>query len=373
MKHFGKKLLAASVATAVWSVAGAADKVPTLGEVLKASGVDVTGYIDASYQSKSTDPQATTFHNYDTEQRSFNFHALDVTISSLPASGFGGLLELTLGKDAGANAPVGQATNTNVDPLQGFLQYTSGKFSAMAGKFTTIAGAEVPQAVSNTNFSRSFLFTFAEPVTHTGVRTNITVSDELKFIVGVNNGWNVLNENAAGNCVGAGGTAPCATGKTLELGFAATPIKMLSLTGAYYSGNEAGAQVGKRTLVDLVATVNLSDALSLVFNYDDAEQEKAVAAGKAKWNGLASYLNYKISDIWRLSARVEQFKDKQGFRTGTAQKLKETTLTVGYAVAKNAELRFELRDDKSDQSVFLEDGSLKKDQASLGVEAVYKF
>jgi hypothetical protein len=374
MNHFkSKKLLAGAVMACVCSAAGAADKVPALADVLKASGIDVSGYIDVSYQSKSTDPNTATFHNYDTEQRSFNLHALDVSISSLPAKGFGGLLELQFGKDVSANSPVGQTAGTNVDPLQVFMQYSSGALSVMAGKFTTLAGAEVAQAVNNTNFSRSFLFTFAEPVTHTGVRANFTVSDELKFMAGLNNGWNILNENATtpapGNCIGTS----CAVGKTIELGVAATPIKPLSVSATLYSGNEVGAQIGTRSLLDLVVTYNLTDAVSFVLNYDDGSQDKAVAAGKAKWKGTAGYVNYKINDDWRLSARLESFDDKQGFRTGTTQKLKETTLTVGYGIAKNAELRFEIRSDKSDKVVFSEDGNLKKDQSSLGVEAVYKF
>jgi Putative beta-barrel porin-2, OmpL-like. bbp2 len=365
-----KRLLAGILVACVCSAAAAADKAPSLADVLKTSGVDVTGYIDASYQNKSTDPGTNTFHNYDTEQRSFELHALDTTISALPVNGFGGLLELTLGKDASVNAPVGQTAGTNVDALQIFTQYSSGPFSVMAGKFTTIAGAEVAQAVSNTNFSRSFLFTFAEPLTHTGVRANYAASNNLKFTLGINNGWNILNENAGGNCVGSS----CATGKTLELGISGTPAKVLSLAGAFYSGDEVGAtQIGTRTLVDVVATVTLSDALNLVFNYDDGQQDNAVAAGTAKWQGLASYLNYQINGAWRLSARLESFDDKQGFRTGTAQKLKEVTLTAGYAPAKNTELRFEVRSDKSDQSVFVDGGTNKKSQDSIGIEAVYKF
>ena len=369
-----KKLLAGALVACMCSAAGAADKAPALSDVLKASGIDVSGYIDVSYQNKSTDPQTATFHNYDTEQKSFNLHAFDLSVSSLPASGFGGLVEIQFGKDVTANAPVGQTAGTNVDALQVFMQYSSGPLGVMAGKFTTLAGAEVAQAVNNTNFSRSFLFTFAEPVTHTGVRGNYAVSDELKFMVGVNNGWNILNENAAGNCSGAGGTPPCATGKTIELGVSANPTKMIGITGAYYTGDEVGTtQIGTRTLLDLVGTINLSDALSVVLNYDTADQDKAIGNAKAKWSGFAGYVNYKINDTWRLSGRLENFDDKQGFRTGTVQKLKEATVTAGYGIAKNAELRFELRNDKSDKSVFLEDGKTKKTQNSLGIEAVYKF
>src|SRR5581483_5855729 len=77
-----RTLLAAALAGCFASAANAA--APALGDVLKASGIDVSGYIDVSYQRKSTDDGTNTFHNYDTEQDSFNLHALDVSISSLP-------------------------------------------------------------------------------------------------------------------------------------------------------------------------------------------------------------------------------------------------------------------------------------------------
>src|SRR5205814_10617480 len=90
MNHFTrKKLLAGALVACMCSAAGAADKAPALSDVLKASGIDVSGYIDVSYQNTSTDPQTATFHNYDTERKSFNLHAFDLSVSSLPASVFG--------------------------------------------------------------------------------------------------------------------------------------------------------------------------------------------------------------------------------------------------------------------------------------------
>ncbi|MGA9032158.1 MAG: hypothetical protein WB402_06555, partial [Sulfuricaulis sp.] len=55
MNRFTTKLLVASVATAVSCAAMAAEKVPTLGEVLKASDIAVSGYIDTSYTNFDTD------------------------------------------------------------------------------------------------------------------------------------------------------------------------------------------------------------------------------------------------------------------------------------------------------------------------------
>jgi hypothetical protein len=374
--NFRKTILAASL-SACAGAAIAADKVPTLGDVLKASDISVSGYVDVSYNYLSTDQGSNTYRAYDTEHGAFNLHAVDLAISYLPASGFGGFAQLDYGQDADFNGAAGTDKTDKVDLQEGFIQYANGGFTVIGGKFATLAGAEVTEAPANTNFSRSLLYTNAIPVTHTGVRASYAPSDTLKFIVGVNNGWDILQESATANCVS---TTNCADGKTAELGILASPSKMLSLAASYYKGEEyssTSTKIGQRKLLDLVVTINATDALSFVINYDKAEQEKATAtAGTAKWSGLAGYANYKINDAWRLSLRTEKFEDKNCFKLGcgfSKQEVKETTLTVGYAPAKSTELRAEIRKDESDQKAFTEGGKTTKDQNSFGLEAVYKF
>ena len=376
MKYFRKQLLAASVMAVACTAVGAADKAPSLGDVLKASGIDITGYLDLTYTHFDTDqtpgaPMA--FQANTTEQRSFIPNAADLAISALPANGAGGFVELMAGKDVEFNRSKGW-NSSEFDLLQGYAQYAAGSFTGIAGKFTTLAGAEVPQAPSNANISRSLLFTLAIPVTHTGLRAVLAPSDAMKFTVGYNNGWDVVKESAttpSSNCIGA----TCATGKTLELGAGFNPSKLFGLTAAYYTGDEVGTTaIGTRNLLDVVGTVNLTSALTLVLNYDAGDQEHGAATGgKAKWNGFAGYVNYGFTDNLRGSLRLESFDDKNGFRTGTVQKLKESTLTVGYAVAKSLEVRAEYRTDKSDQQPFAKNGSPTDKQNFYGLESVLKF
>jgi hypothetical protein len=366
--NLAKKLLVAAITAAACGTSVAADKVPTFGDVLKASGVDITGYIDVTYTKFDTD--AGLYQAYTSEKDSFNPNAIDLAIAKLPASGVGGMVEVMAGEDPLFNKSKGWTTD-NFDVLQAFAQYAGGGFTVMGGKFTTLAGAEVAQQPNNANVSRSLLYTLAIPVTHTGLRVSYAPSDTLKLTAGWNNGWDIIKESVASNCVGT----ECADGKTVELGIAATPIKMLSLSAAYYTGEEAGTTaVDTRNLLDIVATLNLTDALSIVLNYDMGEQEKGTGTGgKAKWDGLAGYVNYKFSDAFRVSLRGETFDDKDGYRTGTVQKLDEYTLTVGYSPAANLELRAELRQDKSDQNVFVDGGTATDKQQLIALEAVYKF
>ena len=396
---FSKTIIAASVAAACINTVFAAEKmlekpaVPTLGQVMEATGVSVTGYIDASYTylsgtgsfaGQTCVPGVGGCNRvFDTERRSFNINALDLTLSALPPDGFGGMVNLTAGSDAKVIGSFGTDRADEFDVTQTYVHYAKGGLMMIGGKYVTLAGAEVIKSPANTNFSRSILFGYAIPFAHTGVRAYFTpggsaVSPDGKptIIIGLNNGWDVLNESAAGNAAADG---KLADKKTLELGFSATPAKNISLAAVIYSGDEpsanTGATVGKRKLLDLVATFTVSDALSFTLNYDKAEQEKALTSGaKAKWNGIAGYANYKLSDAWRVSFRMESFDDEDGFRTGIAQKWKESTLTLANTPAKNVELRGELRADSSDKSSFsYPETGPKKSQNSLALEAIYKF
>ena len=341
---------------------------PTLGNVLDASGVSTNGYLDMAYSHLSGTgafTSGTADRVFDTEPNSFNLHQAAITLAKQPKEGFGGLVNLTLGKDAGSIKSFGQTSN-DFDVTQAFIQNTTGSVTVIAGKFVTLSGAEVINSSSNTNYSRSILFGYAIPFTHTGLRATYAVNDQLSLIAGLNNGWDQAKDMNKS--------------KTLELGLSYMPVKTFMLSVVDYSGAEqvagvpGGAQ-GKRNLLDLVGTFTVSDSLNFVLNYDHGSQENGMTANKkALWNGLAAYANFQINDMWRVSARAETFKDTDGYRTGIVQKWKEATLTVGYAPSKSMELRGEVRKDTSDQAAFAyNDGVARKTQNSLGLEAIYKF
>ena len=354
--------------------------VPTLSSILDASGISVTGDLDFSYSALSGKGQfqGTTTNDrvFDYAHNSFTLQAMDLTIAKQPAEGFGGLVDLTLGKDASTIASYGTLTSASqtYDITQAYGQYAAGALTLIAGKFNSLAGQEVIKTTGNTNFSRSILFGYAVPFTHTGARATYKVSDAVSLIGGVNNGWDLATDTNSS--------------KTVELAVALNPAKSFALTAQDYYGVEqvsgssapVSSQQGKRNLLDLVATFTASDSLNFVLNYDNGSQENAMLAngstGTAKWDGLAGYANYQINDLWRLSARAEVFNDTDGYRTNFSggQKWKEATLTVGYAPNKNVELRGEIRRDTSDQASFAyNDGIARKDQSSLGLEAIYKF
>ncbi|MGB8076462.1 MAG: outer membrane beta-barrel protein, partial [Gallionella sp.] len=239
-KLLNSLILAAFAVPGVAIAADAAPAGPTLSSVLDASGVSITGDIDVSYSHLSgtgtfipgllgAGPNDRVF---DYAPNSFTMQQVDVAIAKLPAEGFGGMVETTLGKDASTIASVGTQLGSaqTFDVTQAFGQYAAGNWTTIMGKFNTLAGAEVIKASGNTNFSRSILFGYAIPFTHTGVRTTYKVSDAVSLTGGLNNAWDSAADTNAQ--------------KTIELGAALNPSKAFALTASVYSGAETSSITG---------------------------------------------------------------------------------------------------------------------------------
>src|SRR5256885_2220077 len=83
---------------------------PSLTAVLTASGVDIHGYLDTAYSYLSGTGIFTSGvadRVFDTEPNSFNLHQAVLIIDYQPKEGFGGLVNLTAGRDARVIPAVG--------------------------------------------------------------------------------------------------------------------------------------------------------------------------------------------------------------------------------------------------------------------------
>jgi hypothetical protein len=81
------------------------------------------------------------------------------------------------------------------------------------------------------------------------------------------------------------------------------------------------------------------------------------------------------SGNWAFAPRFEYFNDRDGFSTGTAQKVKEITLTSEYKWVEGLLARLEYRRDWSDQPFFDRGAgtavSKNQDTITLGVIAFF--
>jgi hypothetical protein len=313
---------------------------------------------------------------FDTEPNSFNVHQAALTIDYQPKEGFGGLVNLTAGRDARVIASAGETTS-NFDVTQAFVQYAHGPLTIIGGKFVTLAGAEVINSTLDTNYSRSILFGYAIPFAHTGVRLTYAASDQINIIAGVNNGWDQLTD--------------ANKGKTAELGATLNPIKPLSITVSGYSGQEvtslAPFTTGTRSSLNAVASYTIIDPLSVGLEVLSVSQENAGGGTtKAKYNGAALYVTYMFTPKLRGVLRAESFDDKNGFHFAPGAplgpfatsdtKYKEVTATVSFLANDSFEARAEVRRDQANNPVFFDFSNTpvaSKTMTSIALQGLYKF
>jgi len=344
----------------------------------------IQGYVDAAYTRYDMSP---LFANggparvFDANT-GFTLNQVELNVAHQPKEGLGYVVNLIAGKDADVFAPYpsNPGANNHFDYPQAFVQYASGSWTTIAGRFVTLAGAETIDPRTDSNYSRSILFGYAIPFAHTGVRTTYAANDTLNIILGVNNGWDDFK--------------PTTSGKTLEAGIGYTPSKTFNVTAQSYVGDARiggltnQGKVGTRSLVDVVATWTLSDAATVQLNGDWGSQTALAGSGmtatntnSAQWHGVAGYFNYQYNDQWHSSLRAEYLDDIDGYRTGTAQMWKEVTFTLGYSATKFLDVRLEFRHDYSNTPAFVNSPTMIHGQytdlangfGSIAIETLLKF
>src|SRR5437879_9154636 len=147
-----KKLLIATAVSAAFAAPtlalAQAARAPTLSQVLDASGINVSGYIDAGYSYANRNVEGGGFSNrvFDSQNNSFSLHQFGLTVAKQPTRGFGGVVNVTVGSDAQVIHSFPETTagaGAMFDITHAYGQYASGDLTLMAGKVTTRAGTEV--------------------------------------------------------------------------------------------------------------------------------------------------------------------------------------------------------------------------------------
>jgi len=314
-----------------------APAVPGLSDLLTSWGLTTSGEFAASYYHSNGYP-GSTWRGFDQDHDSLQLDEAGLQVGYQPKSGIGGFVDVITGTDAqilNENESVKKGGFSSdagyVDVRQAYLQYATGPLTIIAGKYVTMAGAEVINPSQNTNFSRSLLFWELEPLDHTGIRATYAVTDTVSVSVGVNNGWNYTDLSESGS-------------KTGEFNATWTPNKIVSVAVTGYFGKDNVLFDGQElSLVDIVGTYNVTSALTLILNADFKQTSGNGDAGDdltTHINGFAGYANYAISDAFRVSVRGEYVSY---LNAGHAI---EGTVTLGYTPVKNFEVRAELRYDK---------------------------
>lgn len=342
--------------------------------------VQLSGFVDASYVYNTQSPENRTnsLRVFDTDANGFTPHAFELVLQKPVSeeSRVGFRTDVDFGEDSEVVGAVTTGLGSGTDEIdlqqvyaEALLPVGNG-LNVKFGKFVTLHGAEVIESKDNWNFSRSYLFGYAIPFTHTGLRLHYPVNSWLATMFGVNQGWDVVDDNNSA--------------KTIEWSGILTPTAktFLSVTGMH-GAEQANDSRDIRHLLDVVLGYNPTDKLSLKLNYDYGHESDAVSEGpdeNASWQGIAGYARYQVNDWYAIAGRAEYFADEDGVRTGVRAangvgdvRLTEFTLTNEFKVYKDLITRLEYRHDHASDAVFNAGSSRDNTQDTFSAEVIYPF
>jgi hypothetical protein len=317
----------------------------------------------------------------------FNMAEFSIKKDPTEARPFGFGLVVTGGEDARKNHALGIFRGDDdvypykdTPPIDLQEAYGSYKFPLgsglvlKAGKFVSLLGYEVIEGPNNLNFSRSFLFSFAVPLTHVGALLSYNFGQVVTVVAGPVVGWDVAKDNNSSMSV---------MGQ-----IAAGPIPDLVLGLNWITGPEQASNNSSiRTVLDFTANYTGFKGFTIGANVDygwETKEPSLVAAGlsstTAQWWGIAGYLAYDWTEKFRTAFRTEYFEDVDSVRTvvrtpGQKTKLWEVTLTAQYNIWKGLFARGEFRHDQANEVAFKPNGTgpTRKSQDTLSLSLYYLF
>lgn len=346
----------------------AEEKKPAMSaeDIKNALGMSI--YLQGGYTYNFENPSSKEngLRVFDQQANSFLVDLAQIQFLKEPAvGGVGFKLKLSVGETAKFIHSAGLGDSKDVfDLTEAYVSYTAPLGKGLRfdfGKFVTYHGAEVIEARDNPNYSRSFLFNYAIPFTHTGLKISYPFTDAVNASLHLVNGWDVTDDNNKG--------------KTVGLSVGVTPMEQLAMNvNLMYGPEKDNNNHDNRFLFDWVGTIKPIKNLSFILNFDYGKEEHSAAdGGSATWWGGAGIAKYDVNDLFSVALRYEYFKDTDGIRTGTAQKLQEVTLTPQFTLAKNLLLRPEYRHDWSNEQSFpgSSGNSKKKNQDTIALGVMY--
>jgi hypothetical protein len=253
------------------------------------------------------------------------------------------------------------------DLQQAFVSYVAPVGAGLrldVGKFVTHMGYELIEGYDgyNDNYSRSILFGYAIPFTHTGAKVSYPFSDSLSGMLMVANGWDNVIDNNAGKTIGA------------QLIYKAGPATL------YFNGvagpEQADNSSNWRTVGDLVATASFGPT-TVGLNADYGFEQDGVVDGEtmetssASWYGVAGYAKYAVSPMFDIAGRAEFFADPDGVRTTFVDtNFFEATLTPSLKLGDLVVLRADLRLDIASEDVYETDDDPTGTQFTFALNAL---
>lgn len=334
----------------------------------------VNAFVSTAYEYNSNRPTsgASSYRVFDFNDNSFNLDVAElvVQIAASKPNDAGFRVDFATGNSIPQITKTQDQTAAQFDLQQAFASYIAPIGSGLrfdVGKYVTHMGYELIEGYDgyNDNYSRSILFGYAIPFTHTGVKASYAFSTKVAGMVEVVNGWDLLRDNNRSKSVGA----------QLTL----TPVTPLTVFLNWIGGPElANDNHTKRNVFDVVAVLKPTGTLTLGVNGDYGKEDATSLVNPgadATWKGIAGYATFAVTDKFSLAFRGETFHDEDGVRlgTGTNATLSEGTFTPAYKFTDHVVLRGEARYDKANQPIFTKRAGLADKQTTVGANVIFVY
>ena len=303
------------------------------------------GFIDGDYAWNTNSPEGhesfipgtgTTAKR--SKEFALNLAELEISRDAAP---FGFKLSLVAGNGADvvhAGEPQGPDTYRHLYQAS-ILYKANDRLTLEAGVFPSHIGMEGFFSKDNWNYTRSWLGEFS-PYYQTGVKASYAFNQHWSGQLHVCNGWQIIGENNDGKSVG---TQIAYSGDRLSASF-----------NTFIGPELADDDSHLRKFGDLVVTYKATPKVSIGGAIDRGHQDFPGDVA-ADWKGVGFYMRYAVNDRAAVAVRAEQFDDPDNGISGTAQKLREATLTCEYRPADNFILKLEARHDRSTGAIFKKD------------------
>jgi putative OmpL-like beta-barrel porin-2 len=333
----------------------------------------VNAFVSTAYEYNGNRPKngANSYRVFDFNDNSFNLDVAElvVQIAASKPNDAGFRVDFDAGNSIPQITKTQDQTAAQFDLKQAFASYIAPLGSGLrfdVGKFVTHLGYEVIEGYDgyNDNYSRSILFGYAIPFTHTGVKASYAFSSKVAGMVEVVNGWDLLRDNNRSKSVGAQ--------------LALTPVAPLSVLLNWIGGPELpNDNHTRRNVFDVVAIFKPTSTLTLGLNGDYGKENgtSLVNPGSdATWKGFAGYATYALTSKFSVAFRGETFHDEDGVRLGDGKAtLSEGTFTPAYKFTDHVVLRGEVRYDKANQPMLNKQGALADRQTTVAANVVFVY
>ena len=334
----------------------------------------VNSFVSSGYEYNNNRPAtgASSYRVFDFNDNSFNVDVAELVLQTAVAkpSDAGFRVDVVAGNSIPQIAKTQDQAATGFDLQQAFASYIAPVGSGLridVGKYVTHLGYEAIEGYDgyDDNYSRSILFGYAIPFTHTGVKASYAFSSKVAAMVEVVNGWDLWRDNNRSKSVGAQLTV--------------VPVAPLTVMLNWIGGPElANDNHSNRDVFDVVAIYKPTATLTLGANGDyGTEQGTSLVnpGSDAKWSGVAGYATLAVTNRFSVAVRGETFHDNDGVRlgTGTSATLSEATFTPAFRFTEHILLRGEARFDSANQPILAKQATFAKSQATIGANMVFVY